>query len=171
MELTFHKFEYQKNLSQQRDLFKDCFPETNGDMIQSTDHYLWKFHTFPNDVHSWEYSANLGAEMVGYYAAIPYRYKIGEAQSNVGMVCDVMTSSKQRGKGIFTKIGLFSTSDLANHVPFTIGYPIRKEVIPGHLKVGWKIAFPMPLYIKFLKTDSLLKSKKLVFYLLQQIRF
>jgi hypothetical protein len=163
MDLTFDKFEYQKNLSQQRELFKDCFPETNGDMIQSTDHYLWKFHAFPNDVHSWEYSANLGGEMVGYYAAIPYRYKIGDVESNVGMVCDVMTSTKQRGKGIFTKIGLFSTMDLANHVPFTIGYPIRKEVIPGHLKVGWKIAFPMPLYIKFLKTDSLLKSKKIGF--------
>lgn len=76
------------------------------------------------------------------------------------MVCDVMTSTKHRGKGIFTKIGLHATKDLADHVPFTVGYPIRKEVIPGHLKAGWKIAFQLPLYIKFFKTDSLLKSKK-----------
>ena len=126
MELTFEKFDYHKNLSQQRELFKDCFPETNGDRIQSSDHYLWKFHSFPNDVH----------------------------------LCDVMTSTRQRGKGIFTRIGLYATKDLANHVPFTTGYPRRKEVIPGHLKVGWKIAFPMPLYIKFFRTDSLLRSKK-----------
>ena len=160
MELSFEQFDYQKNLPQQRELFKDCFPETEGDRIQSREHYLWKFHSFPNEVNSWEYSANIGPEMVGYYAAIPYKYNIGEVKSNAGMVCDVMTSTRQRGKGIFTKIGLYATKDLANHVPFTIGYPIRKEVIPGHLKVGWKIAFPMPLYIKFFRTDSLLKSKK-----------
>lgn len=160
MELTFNKFDYHKNLSQQRELFKDCFPETNGDRIQSIEHYLWKFHSFPNEIHSWEYSANLATEMVGYYAAIPYRYNLGEIQANIGMVCDVMTSTKQRGKGIFTKIGNYATHDLADNVPFTIGYPRRKEVIPGHLKIGWKIAFPMPLYVKFFNADSLLKSKK-----------
>jgi hypothetical protein len=160
MEITFDKFDYHKNLAQQRELFKDCFPETNEDRIQSIDHYLWKFHTFPSDIHSWEYSSKIGAEMVGYYAALPYRYNIGEVMSDAGMVCDVMTSTKHRGKGIFTSIGKYATTDLANHVPLTIGYPRRKEVIPGHLKIGWKIAFPMPLYVKFFKTDSLLKSKK-----------
>jgi hypothetical protein len=160
MELTFNKFDYHKDLSKQRELFKDCFPETDGDRIQSSEHYLWKFHSFPNDIHSWEYSSNIGKEMVGYYAAIPYRYNIGAVISDAGMVCDVMTSTKHRGKGIFTSIGKYATADLANYVPFTIGYPRRKEVIPGHLKIGWKIAFPMPMYIKFFKTDSLFKSKK-----------
>src|SRR5205807_86162 len=27
-------------------------------------------------------------------------------------------------------------------------------VIPGHLKVGWKIAFKLPLYVKVLKTNA-----------------
>lgn len=163
MELSFSPFDYKANLPQQRDLFKDCFPETNGEVIQEDIHYMWKFHSFPNSVPSWEYACYANFEMVGYYAALPYRYKIGEKFTEVGMVCDVMTSSKLRGKGIFTKMGTYSTNELSVVVPFTMGYPIRKEVIPGHLKVGWKIPFNLPLYMKFIRLNTLLKSKKLGF--------
>jgi Acetyltransferase (GNAT) domain len=163
MNLIFEHFDNKKNLAQQRELFKDCFPETNGDEIQSVEHYLWKFHSSPNVDHSWEYAAYIDEEMVGYYAAIPFRYKIGETYSIVGMVCDVMTSTRQRGKGIFAKIGSYATQDLADSVSFTTGYPIRKEVIPGHLKVGWKIAFPLPLYLKFIATNTFLKTRKAEF--------
>jgi hypothetical protein len=163
MELVFNHFNYHNNLAEQRELFNDCFPETKGDKIQSVEHYSWKFHSFPNNIHSWEYAVYFGDTIVGYYAAIPYRYKIGERETNVAMVCDVMTSPKHRGKGIFTKLGNFATSDLSNSVPFSTGYPIRKEVIPGHLKVGWKVAIPLPLYIKFLSADSFLKDRKIGF--------
>jgi hypothetical protein len=163
MELKFSHFDYNDNLTQQRELFKDCFPETNGELIQQEIYYKWKFHSFPNEVTSWEYASYIEKDMVGYYAAIPYRYKIGDKQVSVGMVCDVMTSSKYRGKGIFTKMGSYSTTELSSHVPFTMGYPIRKEVIPGHLKVGWKIPFSLPLYMKFIRFDSLFKVKKVGF--------
>jgi len=163
MELTFEHFDYLKNLPQQRDLFRDCFPETNGETIQEQVHYDWKFHSFPNEVKSWEYASYIGTEMVGYYAAIPYRYKIGKKLTSVGMVCDVMTSSNHRGKGIFTKMGAYSTGELAAEVPFTMGYPIRKEVIPGHLKIGWEIPFSLPLYMKFFRLNALLSSKKMGF--------
>jgi len=163
MELSFSNFKHSQNLPQQRDLFKDCFPETNGEAIQEAAHYMWKFHSFPNTAQSYEYASYIGSEMVGYYAAIPYRYSIGQKIVSVGMVCDVMTSSKHRGKGIFTKMGAYSTEKLSKEVPFAMGYPIRKEVIPGHLKVGWKIPFSLPLYIKFIRFDSLFKSKKIGF--------
>lgn len=163
MELSFEHFDFSKDLQQQRELFKDCFPETKGETIQEEKHYMWKFHSFPDSPQSWEYSSYIGAEMAGYYAAIPYRYKIGNKIASVGMVCDVMTSSHHRGKGIFTKMGIYSTGELSSVVPFTMGYPIRKEVIPGHLKVGWKMPFRMPLYMKFLRLNSLLSSKKIGF--------
>ena len=44
-----------------------------------------------------------------------------------------------------------------------MGYPIRREVIPGHLKVGWKIPFSMPLYMKFIRLDTVLRNRKLGF--------
>jgi len=163
MELTFSHFDYSENLNKQRELFKDCFPETSGEAIQGNDHYMWKFHSFPNSKTSWEYVSYLDDEIVGYYAAIPYKYKIGNKITPVGMVCDVMTRSNHRGKGIFTKMGSYSTKELSFEVPFTMGYPIRKEVIPGHLKVGWKIPFTLPLYMKFIRLDSLLTSKKIGF--------
>ncbi|HZL09016.1 MAG TPA: GNAT family N-acetyltransferase [Prolixibacteraceae bacterium] len=163
MELSFAHFKYTENLAQQRDLFKDCFPETKGEVIQEEIYYSWKFHSFPNVAHSYEYACYSDTDMVGYYAALPYRYKIGEKITSVGMVCDVMTSSKHRGKGIFTKMGAYSTNELASKVPFTMGYPIRKEVIPGHLKVGWKVPFSLPLYMKFIRLNTILKSKKIGF--------
>jgi hypothetical protein len=163
MKMKLEHFDYTYNLDGQRDLFKDCFPETTGELIQEKEHYFWKFHNFPTSIKSWEYASYLENEIVGYYAAIPYQYKIGQKETKVGMVCDVMTSSNYRGKGIFTQMGSYSTKELASQVPFTMGYPIRKEVIPGHLKVGWQIAFTLPLYIKFLKFNSLFQSKKISF--------
>lgn len=155
MDFSFKEFDYRVDLDRQRELFKDSFPETAGDPIQSEKHYMWKFHSLGTPP-SWEYICENGSDMVGYYAALPYRYKIGNVKTYVGMVCDVMTSSGYRGKGIFTKLGRYSTQELSNHVPFTMGYPIRPEVIPGHLKIGWDIAFDLPLYIKFLKSNSIL---------------
>jgi hypothetical protein len=163
MELVFKEFDYKTDLVRQRELFNDCFPETKGDMIQSDNHYYWKFHSFPYSTNSFEYVCLTGSDIVAYYAAIPYQYKIGNKTTSVGMVCDVMTSSKLRGKGIFTKMGAYSTEQLCASVPFTMGYPIRKEVIPGHLKVGWEIPFELPLYMKFLKFNSLLTQRKLKF--------
>lgn len=164
MDLRFEHFNASVNLKQQRDLFKDSFPETNGDSIQENQHYYWKFNSFPTSAQrSWEYASYIKEDMVGYYAALPYRYKIMDKKVTIGMVCDVMTNSNYRGKGIFTKMGMYSTNELAKYVPFSTGYPIRKEVIPGHLKVGWKIAFEMPLYIKFLKSNSLFKTKHISF--------
>lgn len=158
MELTFEKFDYRVNLVQQRELFNDAFPEATE--AATDENYKWLLHSFPNDVNpSFEFCGYHRNEMVGYYAAIPFKYKIGDDITDVGMVCGVMTSSKYRGKGIFTQMGGYSTEKLAEHVPFTTGYPIRKSVIPGHLKIGWKIAFELPLFMKFLSTDSLLKSK------------
>lgn len=163
MEIKFKPFDCASQLEQQRALFKESFPETEGDVIQQEDHYFWKFQSFPNDVKSWEYIATIEDEFAGYYAALPYRYKIGDKTTHVGMVCDVMTSPSFRGKGIFTKLGSYATTELSKVVPFIMGYPIRKEVIPGHLKIGWQIPFQLPLYMKFLRLNALLKSKNLGF--------
>jgi hypothetical protein len=161
MAYSFGIFSYKENLPEQRILFNDCFPETLGDPIQSEEHYFWKFHSFPDEKKSFEYVCYDDDVIVGYYAAIPYKYKIGDLHTNIGMVCDVMTNPNYRGKGIFTKLGEYSTTLLSSSVPLCIGYPIRKEVIPGHLKIGWKIAFKLPLYIKFYKVDSLFDQRKL----------
>jgi len=160
--LDFTKFDFNLGLREQRVLFDECFPENIGTTVQSHKHYLWKFHCFPDKPESYEYKTLSNNDMVAYYAALPYTYKIGLQNEKVGMVCDVMTSSKMRGRGIFTKLGLYATNAMSKEgLAFTIGYPIRKEVIPGHIKAGWKIAFKLPLYIKFLSVKSILGNSKL----------
>lgn len=164
MDITYQTFPHLKDLAIQRELFSAAFPENVGTSIDSNAHYTWKFHSFPANPHSYEYGAYAEKELVGYYAAIPYSYRINGQLTNCGMVCDVMTHPKMQGKGIFTGIGRYATNDLQNKgIDFTSGYPIRPEVIPGHLKAGWKIVFNLPMYIKLLRSDAVLRSKKIGF--------
>ncbi|MBL7960090.1 GNAT family N-acetyltransferase [bacterium] len=164
MNITYQTFHHTEDLSQQRILFRAAFPENVGTSSESEDHYFWKFQSFPATPFSYEYAAYSEKELIGYYAAIPYSYRIDGRLTACGMVCDVMTHPKMQGKGIFTGIGRYATDDLhKNDVGFTTGYPIRPEVIPGHLKAGWKIVFNLPMYIKLLRSNSVLKSKKIGF--------
>lgn len=158
-------FDYKRNfLAGQWELFKDAFPGRVGTESAYKSYYFWKFHTFPNLPNSYEYSAYHENKMVGYYAALPYRYIINGRETICGMVCDVMTHSSMRWRGVFTSIGRYATEDLKNKgLHFTSGYPIRTEVIPGHIKVGWETIFQMPLYIKILKVNSILSKWNLSF--------
>jgi len=166
-DIIFEKFDFTKDLYAQRELFKECFPETIGTPITSDEHYLWKFQSFPGntDIKSVEYVARLNNDIIGYYAAIPYEYIINGNNKQVAMVCDVMTGIKARGKGVFTRLGKYSTNQFKdNGLAFSTGYPIRPEVIPGHKKVGWSFPFQIPMYGKFLKLDSFLRSRKKHFF-------
>jgi len=165
MNIKFDVFDKINNLDSQRKLFIECFPENLGKGPAKRSHYNWKFHSFPSlKVKSLEYAAFLDNELVGYYAAIPYQYTYKDKIFNVGMVCDVMTGVKARGKGVFTKLGMFSTEKMRNQdIDFTMGYPIRSEVIPGHLKAGWDKVFELPLYIKIISFKPFLDKFKLGF--------
>ncbi len=82
---------------------------------------------------------------MGYYGALPFTYHVSGSPRIAGMVCDVMTDSHMRGKGIFTMQGRYATEMMAKEgVSFVTGYPIRPSVLPGHIKVGWKVAFELP---------------------------
>ena len=143
--------------TKQRKLFELSFPETVGTSIIEDRHYKWKFNQFPSEVNSYQYIASEPDELVGYYAAIPYQYQINSKIYSCGMVCDVMTHPDRRGKGIFTKIGYYATNEMKlAGLGFTTGYPIRPEVIPGHIKVGWKIVFEMPMYLRIVGLKTLL---------------
>lgn len=164
MQVKFRKFNPKRELEAQRELFIECFPECIGTTVSSINHYNWKFHSKVGPKISAEYTANSEQDMLGYYAAIPYQYRLNRDIVNAAMVCDVMTGVKARGKGIFTKLGVYSTNEFAKEgFDFTTGFPIRKEVIPGHIKAGWEIKFELPLYGKFIKFNSLLKKKRIQF--------
>ena len=67
---------------------------------------------------------------------------------DVGLVVDVMTNTALRGQGLFVRSGLEAIRRLERtNVKTVIGFPIRKEVLPGHLKVGWNVQLTMPIYV------------------------
>lgn len=164
--LEFQKFDYNVSLDRQQKLFAECFPEVFDDahtsISYSTDKYKWLFQSYPAATKSYEYAAMIKDDLVGYYAALPFVYKIGNRTYSSGMVCGVMTSPKQRKAGIFTKLGNFAAEEQTKAgVDFNLTFPIRKAVMPGFMRMGWEVGFEMPLYIKFLKLNSLLQRKKL----------
>ncbi len=162
MPLAFRPFDPSKGLAAQRELFRDCFPEAVGQPAESEEHYRWKFQSAPGSLPAYEHVALLDGNLVGYYAAIPYRYRIGGRMVIAGMVCDVMTGTAARGKGVFTKLGAHALAQLqAAGIDLVTGYPIRPEVIPGHLKVGWSIVAKLPVYVKVVRTDALLSRYRL----------
>ncbi len=168
MSVKFKPFDRETSLDKQRRLFVECFPENIGTPVESVLHYQWKFNSIPGEKKSYEYVAYENNVLIGYYAAIPYRYSIeGETIYTAGMVCDVMTGIAARGKGVFTKLGKYSLEQLKlNGVDFTTGYPIRPEVIPGHKKVGWVFPFELPMYGKFISLKTFLKTRKISFFVI-----
>ncbi len=157
MDLDFHPYKEQ-DYAEQRKLFELSFPETAQTSLISNEHYDWKFKSFAANPPSYQYVAT-DEQLVGYYAALPYKYKIGSQVLRCGMVCDVMTHPQRRGKGIFTKLGQYATDQMRDEgLDFTSGYPIRPEVIPGHLKVGWQVVVKMPMYLRLLGLRSFLPA-------------
>ena len=158
--LSFRPFAGEADLLAQRSLFRLCFPEVAEETPATEEHYRWKFQSVRHTPPSYEYVAQLDQKLGGYYAAIPFRYTIGGHSALAGMVCDVMTHPEARGKGIFTKLGAYALGQMQEAgVNFTTGYPIRPEVIPGHLKVGWKVVENMPVYVKVLSARKVLQQK------------
>ena len=165
MDLSVKNFDSNTDLDQQRKLFKACFPETSGTALGKDSYYFWKFHQAPDKkASSYEYGAYIKNKLVGYYGWIPFPYNIDGKEATEVIACDAVVDSSYRKKGIFSKLGSYSLEQLkASNVDFTVGYALRPEVIPGHLKVGWKIGFNLPFYVKILDSRSILKSKKLFF--------
>ncbi|HTA71530.1 MAG TPA: GNAT family N-acetyltransferase [Bryobacteraceae bacterium] len=145
-------------------LFRDCFPETAGTPLETHEHYLWKYGAVGKAGPAFEFGAYEDARLVGYYAALPFTYHVSGSPRIACMVCDVMTDSRMRGQGIFTMQGRYATEIMAKEgVSFVTGYPIRPSVLPGHFKVGWKVAFELPVYFKLLDPTTLLASRGLSF--------
>lgn len=144
------------------DLFKDCFPETNGTSLQTEEHYLWKYGTAGKSSGVYELGAWEEEKIVGYYAALPFSYQLDGKPYVGGMVCDVMTHSCTRGKGVFTAMGRTATAEMGNEgIAFCLGFPIRSYVFPGHIKVGWSIAFDLPVWFRLVDPTPALASRNL----------
>lgn len=162
MKLELAPFQRERELREQRALFSECFPENRGLPPETEPFYRRKFQALPATPPSYEYIARDDEGLAGYYAALPFRYAVGDEVLLAGMVCDVMTAPRLRGKGVFARLGAYSLGELERAgIDFVTGYPRRPEVVPGHLKVGWEIAFRMPMYLLPLSSSGILRQRRL----------
>ena len=165
MEINFNKFLADSELDEQRDLFKECFPETINSSIVSVGHYKWKFQSKRGNFNSLEFVAKNENKIIGYYAAIPFYYSYFKNCITVAMVCDVMTGVKARGKGVFVSLGKYSTNEMKKSgFDISTGFPIRPEVLPGHLKAEWVNLFKLPLYVNVISFRTILKNNGVGFF-------
>jgi hypothetical protein len=127
-----------------------CFPEMLGTEKEPLNYWLWK-HGVDNEGVSSRYLVAViepESRLVGFYAARRLSYRTPQGPAEVGLVCDVMTSPSFQGRGIFVRLGTeavngFLTSDFDT----LTGYPIRRNVLPGHRKVGWSFTDRLPIFI------------------------
>jgi GNAT superfamily N-acetyltransferase len=137
-----------------RELRIRSFPELAGTEAESEEFFRWKFGTRP----SYLFLAQSESAVVGFYAAIPLRYQVAGREARVALVVDVMTDPEIRRQGVFTQLGRFALGELKRAgCDFTTGYPIRPEVVPGHLRVGWKVQIELPLYVAPVRLGGLIR--------------
>lgn len=99
--------------------------------------------------------ADDGGRIVGHYAIIPQRFVLGGAPCTGSIVVDVMTDPDYRFQGMFKKLGRFALASARGEIAFATGYPIRKEVMPGHLSIGWLAHSRLPVLLRPLRPGAI----------------
>lgn len=127
---------------------------------QEVSYWRWEFidnHAGPAKI----FVAYVGDKIVGHYAVIPQRFILDQNPLFGSIVVDVMTHPDYRYQKMFTSIGRFAIEYCSSKtlLEFTTGYPIRPEVLPGHLRVGWRSRFKIPLWVLPLSIENVLRKK------------
>lgn len=146
MKLVYRNFQVDQDIEILQLLLGKAFPEADFDTTFSKDVLKWKFL-----VASRQMTCFLGfykSQPASFYGVLPRLYTSEGNEHTVGLVVDVLTSPEFQGKGLFVQSGQHVLSCLEQtSVSSVIGFPIRAEVLPGHLKVGWEVRFSLPVYV------------------------
>ena len=94
-------------------------------------------------------------EVVGHWAVIPEKMKLGSKTVTVAQAVDAATHPDYRGRGIFKTLMRSVCSDAEKRYSFVFGFP--NELYRGYEKLGWK-SFRMVDFLNFINYDRPLKS-------------
>ena len=145
MNLDFKSIEISADVGIIQNLLERAFPDVDSSREFSLDVLDWKYRKA-----SEEGTCFIGAiddEPVSFYGVLARRYISGNEVNTVGLVVDVLSVPEVQGKGVFTQTGRYAIKCLEQtRVTSVIGFPIRPEVLPGHLKIGWEIKFKLPVF-------------------------
>lgn len=122
--------------------YSEAFPEVNPELVHET--LTWKFFSNRNRGHYWVLCGESSSDIIAGYGILDMPI---DSDKKYGLVADVYTTPRYQNQGMFTKIGNSVKGPISELMfDFSIGFPVRKNVIPGHLKAGWVNAFSMPVF-------------------------
>ncbi len=132
------------------------FPEFSLDSNSLIGFLNRKFPTIGSKgLHNIAVLANEEGVVASGYGIVRNYYSHQNQDFNVGLVCDVFTDANFRKMGLFKKVSLLAIArEELTDTKFLIGFPIREEVMPGHLSVGWRYLFDMPLWWAYPRLGS-----------------
>lgn len=121
--------------------------------------WKWKYTSNPVSFRGeegdiWIAEASDG-EVVGHWAVIPEKLKLGSTTVTVAQAADAATHPDYRGQGIFKTLVKSVCSDAKKRYPFVFGFP--NEIYRGYEKLGWK-SFRMIEFLNFINYNHPLKS-------------
>ena len=133
-----------------------------GEDFEKQDPLYWRWEFIDNHAGPARFFVAVdGKDVVGHYAVIPQHFMLNGKRRAGSIVVDVMTHPDYRFQGMFTALGRFAIENCTadRGFEFTTGYPIRPAVLPGHLKVGWKIRFKIGTWVMPLSVGGILKAR------------
>jgi len=124
----------------------------------SLDYWRWEFISNSSGVAHISLADDSG-KTVGHYAVVPRTIKVNEGVCSGSIVVDVMTHPDYRQQGMFTALGKYALSNSRQSgIEFSYGFPVRKDVMPGHLKIGWEHIFDIPILARPLRFEPIVRS-------------
>lgn len=129
--------------------YSRCFPESKMSATESIEYLIRKYGQDVSVPKNLRYATLIQNEsiVVAGYGVIPNTYRLGVTFKKVGLVCDVFTHPDYRRMGLFKRVSHVAIEREAElGTELLIGFPVREEVMPGHLSVGWRHAFNMNIW-------------------------
>lgn len=135
-------------------LFLDVFGKPLG-KTESSKHWKWEYRNNPNDRLD-IILAVYENKIVGHYAVIPVKMKIGNKEYMTSLSLDTMTHRNHRGQGIFPTLAIKLYDVLGkNGIPITYGFPNAFSIRGFIKKLNWFEISDVPIYIRPLNFISL----------------
>ncbi|MFX1394336.1 MAG: GNAT family N-acetyltransferase [Promethearchaeota archaeon] len=135
-------------------LFQKVFGKHMG-KTESIKHWKWEFEYNPINRNEIFLAINAN-KLVGQYAVIPVKMKIGIKEYTATLSLDTMTHPDYRGQGIFPTLATNLYNDLGKSgISITYGFPNTLSIYGFIKKLNWFEISKVPIYIRPLNFISL----------------
>lgn len=138
-------------------LFQEVFGKPMG-KTENIKHWKWEYKNNPNDRLEIILAVDEN-KIVGHYAVIPVRMKIGNKEYTTSLSLDTMTRRNYRGQGLFPTLATELYNNIGkNGIPITYGFPNAFSIRGFIKKLDWFEISDLPIYIRPMNFALLFKQ-------------